>query len=55
VENINLTTAFTISNTLNKFIKVDKNRLDPLVHKDVVYKISCLNCDMSYIGQTKKC
>jgi len=52
--NINLKTAFIISNTLNKFIKVGKDRLDSLAHQDIVYKILCLDCDASYVSQMKR-
>lgn len=52
---INLKAAFSISKTLNKLIKVVKERLDPLSNQDVIYKISCLDCNTSYVGQTKRC
>jgi len=46
--------AFSISNTLNRFIKRGKDVIEPLLQNDVVYKIECLNCDMTYVGQTKR-
>jgi len=39
---------------LNNFIKRCKDRIDPKSHNEVVYKINCLNCDCSYVGQTKR-
>ena len=41
-------------NKMNTFIKTRK---DPLLKDDyrgVVYKINCLNCESSYVGQTKR-
>jgi len=43
-----------IPNTLNKFVKRDKDKIDPKSHNEVVYKIDCLNCSSSYVGQTKR-
>jgi len=49
-----LSIAFTIPNTLNTFIKTGKDRLKGLSSCDVVYKINCKDCDVSYVGQTKR-
>ncbi|KYQ59927.1 hypothetical protein ALC60_01023 [Trachymyrmex zeteki] len=46
--------AFSIPNSLNKFIKKGKDQLDPLCNQNVVYKISCDDCEASYVGQTKR-
>jgi len=46
--------AFTIPHTLNTFIKCGKDSLDPMSHLGVVYKITCHDCNASYVGQTKK-
>jgi len=46
--------AFSIPSTLNIFIKCGKDNLDLTSHQGVVYKISCQDCDASYIGQTKR-
>jgi len=46
--------AYSVSNTLNRFIKRGKDKIDPTSKNDVVYKISCSNCDMSYVEQTKR-
>ncbi|KYQ51737.1 hypothetical protein ALC60_09152 [Trachymyrmex zeteki] len=46
--------AFSIPNSLNKFIKKGKYQLDPLFNQNVVYKISCDDCEASYVGQTKR-
>jgi len=35
-------------------MKCDKDVLDPMSQHGVVYKISCHNCNASYIGQTKR-
>jgi len=47
-------TAYSVLNKLNKIIKRGKDKIDPMSKNDVVYKISCSNCDMSYVGQTKR-
>ncbi len=46
--------AYTIPNTLEKFIKRGKDDLDLLHNHDVVYKISCDDRDASYIRQTRR-
>jgi len=46
--------AFTIPNTLNIFIKTDKDRIKRSGQCNVVYKIDCKNCEASYVGQTKR-
>jgi len=46
--------AFTVPNTLNRFIKRGKDIIEPLLQNDCVYKIECLNCNMTYVGQTKR-
>jgi len=46
--------AFTCYNKLNKFIKVHKNLLPASSRSNVVYQIDCLQCDASYVGQTKR-
>jgi len=46
--------AFTCYNKLNKFIKVHKDLLPASSRSNVVYQIDCLECDASYVGQTKR-
>jgi len=46
--------AFSIPSTLHSFIKCGKDRLDMMSQHGVVYKITCHDCDASYIGQTKR-
>jgi len=46
--------AYSVPNTLNKFVKRGKDKIDPKSHNEVVYKIDCLNCNSSYVGQTKR-
>ncbi|KYN12186.1 hypothetical protein ALC57_15637, partial [Trachymyrmex cornetzi] len=38
----------------NSIIKTDKDKLDKMEQCNVVYKINCLNCESSYVGQTKR-
>lgn len=51
---LNKNLAFFILNKLNIFIKVHKDSLSNEHKTNVVYKINCLDCDASYIGQTKR-
>ncbi|KYN17215.1 hypothetical protein ALC57_10507, partial [Trachymyrmex cornetzi] len=44
--------SFFSSNKLNKYIKVQKDRVDSPSKSNVVYKINCKDCDASYVGQT---
>ncbi|KYN21658.1 hypothetical protein ALC57_05966, partial [Trachymyrmex cornetzi] len=46
--------AFTIPNTLKSFIRRGKDKLEFLSNQNIVYTISCKNCDASYVGQTKR-
>jgi len=46
--------SYSVSNTLNKFIKRDKDKIDPMSQTDCVYKIDCSDCEMTYVGQTKR-
>jgi len=46
--------AFSVPNTLNKYIKRYKDKIELKSQKEVVYKINCLNCNSSYVGQTKR-
>ncbi|KYQ46783.1 hypothetical protein ALC60_14208 [Trachymyrmex zeteki] len=44
----------TIPNTLKSFIKKGKDQLELLSNQNVVYKISCDDCEASYVGKTKR-
>jgi len=46
--------AFTISNNLKKFIHRGKDCLDYFSKQDVVYKIECSDCKVSYVDHTKR-
>ena len=41
-------------NKLNKFIKAHKDKKIISDKNNIIYKIQCNNCDVSYVGQTKK-
>ena len=44
--------AFSITNTLKSIIKRGKDNLELL--SNMIYKISCNDCEASYVGQTKR-
>lgn len=46
--------AYTSQNKLNKFIRVQKDQLPTGSQSGVVYKITCKNCEASYVGQTRR-
>jgi len=46
----NLKLAYYNNNKLNKFIRIHKDKLPKNVNKNVVYNISCRDCDVSYVG-----
>jgi len=47
-------TGFRVLNSLGRFIKVHKDTNNLHSNNNVVYKISCKDCDASYVGQTKR-
>jgi len=54
-KNISFSTlAFSCVNKLKKFIRVHKDTLPIFSRSSVVYKIDCMDCDASYVGQTKR-
>jgi hypothetical protein len=52
--NSDIKTAFFSLNKLRRFIKVQKDVLPVSSCKDVVYRISCRDCNASYVGQTSR-
>jgi len=46
--------GFRCINTLRHFVKVHKDQDHILSKNNVIYKISCNDCDASYVGQTKR-
>ena len=46
--------AYAYHNKLNRIIKTGKDRLQPMEVSNVVYKISCKECNATYVGQTKR-
>ncbi|XP_071573819.1 uncharacterized protein [Temnothorax nylanderi] len=60
-ENINytlskchITPLFTIPKKLDCLIKRGKDKIDDLKQTEIVYKITCKDCNAIYIGQTKR-
>ena len=45
---------YQIKNKLNNIVSKGKDKLENENHHDVVLKIKCAECDMNYIGQTKR-
>jgi len=52
IQNVKL--SFYCFNKLDRIIKAQKDLLPDYLKKNVVYKISCNNCDATYVGQTKR-
>lgn len=48
----NVYLAFTGINKLSRYIKGQKDKLPTCMRSNVIYKINCLNCTASYVGQT---
>jgi len=46
--------GYRVMNSLGRIIKAHKDRNDVLANNNVVYKIKCINCNASYVGQTKR-
>jgi len=47
-------TGYRVLNSLGKHIKAHKDTNELLANSNVVYKISCNDCNASYVGQTKR-
>ena len=45
---------YKIKNKLSSIVKKGKDKLDKGDQHNVVYKIACINCEMVYIGETKR-
>jgi len=52
--NIKAKLAFFSFNKLGRIIKVQKDTLSPGFNKNIVYKLSCKDCDATYVEQTKR-
>ncbi|EFN65198.1 hypothetical protein EAG_00070, partial [Camponotus floridanus] len=44
--------SYTGINNLRQLIKVGKDRLEKDSRSNIVYKINCVDCNASYVGQT---
>jgi len=52
--NLKMKLAFFSLNKLGRMIKAQKDDIPIGCNKNVVYKLECKNCDVAYIGQTKR-
>ena len=50
----NLRLSYASFDRLNCFIKTQKDTIEKLDKNAVVYKIDCMDCNASYVGQTKR-
>ena len=50
----NIRTVPLVNNKLNNIIKLGKDKIQKLDTCGVVYKINCLSCPATYIGETKR-
>jgi hypothetical protein len=46
--------VYCCNNKLNSFIKTNKDPLLDSQKSNVVYRIPCLDCNVTYVGQTKR-
>jgi len=46
--------AYKLTNMLNSVIKLGKDKSEKMEQCHAIYKISCFDCDASYVGQTKR-
>jgi len=53
IKNLNVKLSFCI-NRLERIVETQKDFLPNYSKKNVVYKISCKDCDANYVGQTKR-
>ncbi|EZA55116.1 hypothetical protein X777_05294 [Ooceraea biroi] len=54
VRDVNVRMAYSSLNKLQRFVKVQKDALPVSSNKDVVYRITCKDCDATYVGQTSR-
>jgi len=54
IKGSNIKLSFFSLNKLERIIRVQKDRIADLSKKNVVYRISCNDCDATYVGQTKR-
>ncbi|EZA49073.1 hypothetical protein X777_12782 [Ooceraea biroi] len=54
VRDVNVRMAYSSLNKLQRFVKVHKDALPVSSNKDVVYRITCKDCDATYVGQTSR-
>ena len=51
---LDVTTILKIKYTINNIIRRGKDKISDKDHTNVVYKISCDDCDASCVGETKR-
>jgi len=50
----NFNISYFCNNKLNRFIKINKDPLPDTQKSQLIYKISCADCNATYVGQTKR-
>ena len=50
----NYSFGYRCLNKLNKFIKVQEDSIPLFDNSNIVYRLTCNNCDATYVGQSKR-
>lgn len=50
----NVKISYRTFNSLKKYIKVHKDKLERNQNSNIIYKINCSSCDASYVGQSSR-
>jgi len=54
IRKLKFTVGFRILNKIEKIVRIQKDQTEYTKKSNIVYKISCKDCDATYTGQTKR-